>query len=92
MAGRPETARGWYAEAASLTRTYGFHHMLPEILDGLACAAALLGDEGAAQDALAEATTYTPMVHLHGEDRIGRAWLLASQGNLAKARQVLAEE
>ncbi|MFC5905251.1 helix-turn-helix transcriptional regulator, partial [Streptomyces zhihengii] len=91
LAGHPKAARSWYAEAASLTRAYRFHHLLPETLSGLACAAALLGDQEAAEDALAEAATYAPMTHLHGEDRLGRAWLLVARGQLAEARQSLTE-
>ena len=94
LAGRPVTARRWWAEAAALAR--GFDHVmaLRLVLGGLAACAAVLGDLATAEAMLAEhrtLPTLAPGLLSAGEEHLGEAWLLAARGNLAQARSVLGD-
>ncbi|MGW1617273.1 LuxR C-terminal-related transcriptional regulator [Streptomyces sp. NPDC002285] len=91
LAGHPATARRWYAEAAALARAH--HHVKPMrlVLSGITACAAVLGDHASAQTTQSEIHQYTTDRPFPGEDRLGEAWLLASQGRQPQARTVLTE-
>ncbi|MFF3062561.1 LuxR C-terminal-related transcriptional regulator [Streptomyces sp. NPDC057909] len=93
LAGHPQSARRWYAEAAALARTINHAKALRPALAGLAACAALSGDLDAAETALDEHRTIPPAPGFlpAAEERLGHAWLLAARGNLAQARTVLTE-
>ncbi|MEU6083458.1 LuxR C-terminal-related transcriptional regulator [Streptomyces sp. NPDC047108] len=90
LAGDVAAARRWHAEAVAEARAR--NHMTPlfDAWAGLAAAAAVLGDLGAVQEALAEMSAYPPMGHSTGEEDLGQAWLYAAKGDLARARDILA--
>ncbi|WP_307518297.1 LuxR C-terminal-related transcriptional regulator [Streptomyces umbrinus] len=91
-AGRPATARRWWAEAAALARSFDHTMALRPVLAGLAACAAVLGDLDAAEASLAEHRTLPPLAPglvSAGEERLGEAWLLAARGHLGRARAVL---
>ncbi|MFI1050144.1 LuxR C-terminal-related transcriptional regulator [Streptomyces griseoruber] len=92
LAGRPATARRWWAEAAALARTFDHAMALRLVLAGLAACAAVQGEPEAAETALAEhreLATPEPGLLSAGEERLGEAWLLAAAGRLGEARSVL---
>ncbi|MEU1184244.1 helix-turn-helix transcriptional regulator [Streptomyces sp. NPDC005820] len=92
LAGRPATARRWWAEAAALARTFDHAMALRLVLAGLAACAAVQGEPEAAEAALAEhreLPTPEPGLLSAGEERLGEAWLLAASGQLGEARSVL---
>lgn len=92
LAGRPATARRWWAEAAALARSFDHTMALRPVLGGLAACAAVLGDLDAAEASLAEHRTLPPLspgLLSAGEERLGEAWLLAARGHLGRARSVL---
>jgi DNA-binding CsgD family transcriptional regulator len=91
LAGHPASARRWFAEAVRLARTHGHIRPLNPGLNGLAMAAALLGDVAAAGQAAAEARRHPPMGVYGESDALAGAWLLAARGDLAGARALLAE-
>ncbi|MEU4836130.1 LuxR C-terminal-related transcriptional regulator [Streptosporangium sp. NPDC023615] len=87
LAGRPASARRWYAEIAHDTRPQGVI-IRPLALAGLAAAAALQGDVRAAEAALAEYTGLAAPVHVP-EERLGEAWTHVARGEQDRARTVL---
>jgi DNA-binding CsgD family transcriptional regulator len=92
LAGRPATARRWWAEAASLGRSFDHAMALRPVLGGLAACAAVLGDLDTAEAMLAEHRTLpslAPGLLSAGEESLGEAWLLAVRGQLGQARSVL---
>ncbi|MFI6274906.1 LuxR C-terminal-related transcriptional regulator [Streptomyces sp. NPDC050988] len=92
LAGRPATARRWWAEAAALARSFDHTMALRPVLGGLAACAAVLGDLDAAEASLAEHRALPPLAPglvSAGEERLGEAWLLAARGHLGRARSVL---
>ncbi|MGW0969987.1 LuxR C-terminal-related transcriptional regulator [Streptomyces sp. NPDC002516] len=91
LAGRPRTARRWFAESVTLARGTQFVSATALALAGLGAAAAVLGDVPAAQAALEESRKFPVLGALRGEERLGEAWLLASRGHLTQARDVLVE-
>lgn len=93
LAGHPRSARRWYAEAAALARTINLAKALRPALAGLAACAAILGDLDAAETALDEHRTTSPVSGFlpAAEERLGHAWLLAARGNLTQARAILTE-
>jgi DNA-binding CsgD family transcriptional regulator len=91
LAGHPARARVWFAEAIRLARTHSHIRPLNPALNGLAIAAALLGDVGAAEQAAAEARQNPPMGVYAEFDALAGAWLLAVRGNLPGARALLIE-
>jgi len=91
LAGHPASARRWFAEAVLQARTHGHIRPLNPGLNGLAMAAALLGDVAAAEQAAAEARRHPPMGVYAELDALSGAWLLAARGDLAGARGLLAE-
>jgi DNA-binding CsgD family transcriptional regulator len=91
LAGHPASARRWFAEAVRQARAHGHIRPLNPGFNGLAIAAALLGDVTAAEQAAAEARRHPPM-GVYGElDAVSGAWLLVARGDLAGARELLAE-
>jgi ATP/maltotriose-dependent transcriptional regulator MalT len=94
LAGHPATARRWWAEAASLAREIGNARGLRLLNAGLAACAALVGDLGAADAALAENAILplvTPLFFSAAEERIGEAWVLAARGRQSQARVILTD-
>ncbi|MFJ8589649.1 LuxR C-terminal-related transcriptional regulator [Streptomyces sp. NPDC093595] len=94
LAGRPMTARRWYAEAAILARSMDHVRALQPALSGLAACAAVLGDVRGAQAAIDEHRTAPPVApgfFSPGEENLGEAWLLCFQGHVTQARAVLLE-
>jgi DNA-binding CsgD family transcriptional regulator len=91
LAGHPASARRWFAEAVRLARTHGHIRPLNPGLNGLAMAAALLGDVAAAGQAAAEARWHPPMGVYSELDAVAGAWLLVARGDLAGACALLAE-
>ncbi|MFJ5309762.1 LuxR C-terminal-related transcriptional regulator [Streptomyces sp. NPDC088350] len=92
LAGHPVTARRWWAEAATVSRSIDHAMALRLVLSGLAACAAVLGDLDAAETALAEHRALPPVepgLLSAGEELLGEAWLLAAHGQLARARSVL---
>jgi len=91
IAGHPASARRWFAEAVRQARTHGHIRPLNPGLNGLAMAAALLGDVAAAEQAAAEARRHPPMGVYAELDALSGAWLQVARGDLAGARALLAE-
>ncbi|MFB9253122.1 LuxR C-terminal-related transcriptional regulator [Sphaerisporangium melleum] len=87
MAGRPASARRWYAEIVRDTRPQAVI-LRPLALAGLAAAAALQGDVRAAKAALAEHAGMAAPVHVP-EERLGEAWTHVALGDQEAARTVL---
>jgi DNA-binding CsgD family transcriptional regulator len=91
LAGHPASAREWFAEAVRQARNHGHIRPLNPGLNGLAIAAALLGDVTAARQAAAEARRHPPMGVYAELDALSGAWLLVARGDVARARALLAE-
>lgn len=89
VAGRPASARKWYAQALVLARRHNFTQSMPLLLGGIAAAAAAQGDLTAAEEALNEAAKYPGTVLLKGEEVLGKAWYEACCGNRPQARILL---
>ncbi|MBK3575249.1 AAA family ATPase [Streptomyces sp. MBT65] len=93
LAGHPVTARRWWAEAATVSRSIDHAMALRLVLAGLAACAAVLGDLDAAEATLAEHRALPPVepgLLSAGEELLGEAWLLAARGQVGWARSVLA--
>lgn len=89
LAGNLVGAHRWYAESAALARTHRQSSALHQALAGLAASAAALGEIEESKAALEECETSSSMGMFGGEERLGEAWLLASQGKTLEARDVL---
>ncbi|MEU1280066.1 LuxR C-terminal-related transcriptional regulator [Streptomyces sp. NPDC005805] len=89
LAGRPASARHWYAQAVALCRMHHQPQAARLANGGLAACAAVLGDAEGAQAALAAVEPGTAL--LAGEERLGQAWAEASRGHLREARRILFE-
>ncbi|MGW1729209.1 LuxR C-terminal-related transcriptional regulator [Streptomyces sp. NPDC002306] len=90
LTGRINEARHWFCEAVLLARPFPDCRVYPLSLSGLAACEALNGNRAAAQKAVDSLAGYTEVHGIHaGEEHIGEAWLLASQGQLASARALL---
>ncbi|MEU4493653.1 LuxR C-terminal-related transcriptional regulator [Streptomyces sp. NPDC023998] len=87
LAGRPASARRWYAEVARASRP-GTMIGRTLALCGVAASAALLGDAAAAEAALVEHARVDRSVYIP-EERLGDAWLHAARGEPELARKVL---
>ena len=74
LQGRPGTARGYYAEAAGLAEAHRFAGPRRLALSGLALAHAMLGDGGAAAQALAERGTGPAFGFRGPEQQLADAW------------------
>ncbi|MEW9552519.1 AAA family ATPase [Nonomuraea sp. NPDC050783] len=88
LAGRPASARRWYAEIVHDTRPQGVI-IRPLALTGLAAAAALQGDVRAAEAALAEHAGLAAPAARVPEERLGEAWTHVARGERGEARRVL---
>ncbi|SEL78431.1 helix-turn-helix transcriptional regulator [Streptacidiphilus jiangxiensis] len=89
LAGRPATARRWYAEAAARARTQRSANALHAALHGIAACVAVLGDGAAARRLLAEADAGTGLPLYRDTAYLARAWTAAAGGDLDGARRVL---
>ncbi|MGW0947805.1 LuxR C-terminal-related transcriptional regulator [Streptomyces sp. NPDC002623] len=89
LAGRPSSARRWYAEAAALARTHRHTRTTRHFVSGLIACAALTGDTETAASLLPDLEQYAPTDFMAGEETLGTAWLHAARGNLSRARDVL---
>ncbi|MFD8375354.1 LuxR C-terminal-related transcriptional regulator [Streptomyces sp. NPDC059688] len=89
VAGRPASARKWYAQALTLARRHNFAQILPLLLAGLAAAESAQGNLAAAEGALMEAERHPGTVLLRGEEILGKAWYEACSGNRPRARDIL---
>ena len=80
LQGRVVTARRYFAEAAGLAQSSRFAGSRRVALSGLALAQAMLGEPGAAAQALAERAATPPFGFLGPEQRLADAWTaIASQ-------------
>lgn len=91
LLGRPASARRWLAEAAALARGHGSVHLLRETLSTLAACAAVLGDQDAAEKAVADCAEYPQAGLGMAWGALGPAWVAALRGDLVSARAVLGE-
>ncbi|MGW8358125.1 LuxR C-terminal-related transcriptional regulator [Streptomyces wedmorensis] len=91
LAGHPTAAHRWCAEAAAIARSHQIMSPLPLVLAMSAATAVLQDDTAMAEAALAEQADYPFIGYFAGAERIGEAWLLATRGQLAKARDVLGQ-
>ncbi|MFJ9753020.1 helix-turn-helix transcriptional regulator [Streptomyces chartreusis] len=91
LAGNPAGASRWYGDAITLADSRNQVPQQQLALSGLAAAAALSGDMGASIEAQKKISKYPSGGLLSGEERLGDAWILASQGRLTQARDVLNE-
>lgn len=89
LAGRPRSARRWYAEAAATARSYRVTRMMRFYLAGLLASAALTGDLNAADAIVRDLETYPSSGYMASEESLGTAWLYAARGELSRAREVL---
>ncbi|MFC9842408.1 LuxR C-terminal-related transcriptional regulator [Streptomyces sp. NPDC060223] len=94
LAGRPRSARRWYAECAALARAIDHVMALRPALAGVSACAWLLGDLSAARAASAESEALPPVPQgpfSVGEQSLAAAWRHAGEGDLVSARAVLLE-
>lgn len=89
LAGRPASARRWYAEGVATARTYGLERVTLLHLSGLMACAALVGDVDAAASLVTDYEASRPSGYLAGEESLGTAWLHAARGELSRARDLL---
>jgi DNA-binding CsgD family transcriptional regulator/tetratricopeptide (TPR) repeat protein len=91
LAGRPATARRWHREGVAVARATGFVGPLHLALAGAAAASGLLGEPDAARAAITELDALPGFGFLAPELAIGRAWSAVADGDLGRARAVLAD-
>ena len=91
LSGDAAAARHWFAEAVEQGRQHNDIQVLHLAWGGLAASASVLGDVVAAQTALASRVDLPRMGLAMGEERLGEAWLSAARGDVATARDVLAD-
>ncbi|MET8100370.1 LuxR C-terminal-related transcriptional regulator [Streptomyces sp. NPDC005236] len=89
LAGRPVSARRWYAEGVVTTRTYRLDRVARLHLSGLMACAALVGDIDTATSLIPDYEASGSIGALPGEESVGVAWLHAARGELSRARDVL---
>lgn len=89
LAGRPISARRWYAEAAAIARTHRLTRVVRSYLSGLMACAALVGDINMAASLIPDFEANSPSGFLAGEEALGLAWLHAARGELGRARDLL---
>lgn len=89
LAGRPVSARRWYAEGVSTARTYHLDRVIRLHMSGLMACAALIGDIDTAASLVTDYEAVAPSGSLNGEESIGMAWLHAARGELSRARELL---
>jgi DNA-binding CsgD family transcriptional regulator len=87
--GRAATARRWLAEARALCREYGWGGPHRLTLHGLAMVCAWLGDIAAARAAIGELDELPDFGFLNTEPDLGRAWVVAAEGDLQSARDIV---
>ncbi|WP_406053692.1 LuxR C-terminal-related transcriptional regulator [Streptomyces sp. NBC_01077] len=91
VAGHYAEARTLYAEALANSRNQNSILSIRLAASGLAAATAALGHYEAAVSVHDQNKKYPVLGLLAGEERLGEAWILAAQGNISGARQVLTE-
>lgn len=89
--GHAASARRWFAETVRRARSQSQIRPLNPGLNGLAIAAALLGDVAAAEEAAEQAQRYPPFGLYAEFGSLARAWLRAARWDQAGARTVLTE-
>ncbi|WP_037626412.1 LuxR C-terminal-related transcriptional regulator [Streptomyces aureus] len=89
LAGRPVSARRWYAEGVATSRTYGLDRVTRLHLSGLMACTALVGDLDTAASLVADYEASKTSGGLAGEESLGVAWLHAARGELSHARDLL---
>ncbi|MFD9434168.1 LuxR C-terminal-related transcriptional regulator [Streptomyces sp. NPDC060002] len=89
LAGRPVSARRWYAEAAATARTHRLDRVARMHLSGLLACAALVGDVDTATSLIPDFEASGPSGALVGEEAVGMAWLHVARGELGRARDLL---
>jgi DNA-binding CsgD family transcriptional regulator len=89
LQGRVATARRYYAEAAGLAQASHFAGPQRIALSGLALAQAMLGDAGAAAQALAERATRPAFGFRGPEQQLADAWTAIASQRPAEAAQRL---
>ena len=89
LQGRVATARRYYAEAAGLAQASHFTGPQRIALSGLALAQAMLGDAGAAAQALAERATGPAFGFRGPEQQLADAWTATASQRPAEAAQRL---
>ncbi|MFF3883588.1 LuxR C-terminal-related transcriptional regulator [Streptomyces sp. NPDC001914] len=91
LAGRPVSARRWYAEGVATARAYRLDRVTRLHLSGLMACAALVGDVDAAASLVSDYEAVGTSGGLAGEESLGVAWLHAARGELSRARDLLHE-
>ncbi|MEU9139524.1 LuxR C-terminal-related transcriptional regulator [Streptomyces sp. NPDC048404] len=89
LAGRPVSARRWYAEGVTTAHTYHLDRVTRLHMSGLMACAALIGDIGTAASLITDYEAIAPSGGLTGEESVGMAWLHAARGELSRARDLL---
>ncbi|MEU0785389.1 LuxR C-terminal-related transcriptional regulator [Streptomyces sp. NPDC006173] len=89
LAGRPVSARRWYAEGVATARTYHLDRVTRLHMSGLMACAALTGDIDAAASLVTDYEAIAASGGLTGEESLGMAWLHAARGELSRARDLL---
>ncbi|MFF8848078.1 LuxR C-terminal-related transcriptional regulator [Streptomyces sp. NPDC015127] len=89
LAGRVSAARAWFAESVSQARTHHNYLGYRLAMAGLAAATAVMGQNVEAERIEDEAQRYPSIGYCRGQERIGKAWILAGRGQLADAQAVL---
>ncbi|MGW3285187.1 LuxR C-terminal-related transcriptional regulator [Streptomyces sp. NPDC001002] len=89
LAGRPVSARRWYAEGVATARTYHLDRVTRLHMSGLMACAALIGDVDTAASLVTEYEAIAASGGLSGEESLGMAWLHAARGELSRARGLL---
>ncbi|MFJ9250455.1 LuxR C-terminal-related transcriptional regulator [Streptomyces sp. NPDC101776] len=89
LAGRPVSARRWYAEGVTTARTYHLDRVIRLHMSGLMACAALVGDIDTAASLVADYEAIASGGGLTGEESVGMAWLHAARGELSRARDLL---
>lgn len=91
LSGRARTARRWFREAVARSEATGFKGPRSMALSGLAVAYGLLGDAGAAGEAVMAMDEVRTFGFLRPERELGRAWWMVASGDMVGACRVLSE-
>ncbi|MFF0143448.1 LuxR C-terminal-related transcriptional regulator [Streptomyces sp. NPDC005227] len=89
LAGRPVSARRWYAEGVATARTYHLDRVTRLHMSGLMACTALMGDIDTAASLVSDYEAIASGGGLTGEESVGMAWLHAARGELSRARDLL---
>ncbi|WP_433917497.1 LuxR C-terminal-related transcriptional regulator [Streptomyces canus] len=89
LAGRPVSARRWYAEGVATARTYHLDRVTRLHMSGLMACAALIGDIDTAASLVPDYEAIAASGGWSGEESVGMAWLHAARGEISRARDLL---